>query len=303
MLMNRNWFLPVLIGGSMIGGAMWYRRKKRRALAWSVENTLEEVEDAHAEYLRVKHPAYLKKFQKLQVSNRDAARAEAAVFALLRTYFHLDPQPADDASTGGVDFICHKGKHEGFVVEVTSLNPDAVASRSGIPTTIEDDAGGPFRMATNQLHSKVCDKAPQLGDYPCPRVLVITSSHHASFLIGTQAAEFLLTSEPTITYQVGGPTKLTTSSRRFAFFTPDTTFKGISAVLLVALSDYQSSIVGLLYPEPAHKLNIEPFRDVPFLRLAEWPIVKGAIRTEWVVPSPESRNFLHAPIIIPSRSL
>jgi hypothetical protein len=67
-------------------------------------------------------------------------------------------------------------------------------------------------------------------------------------------------------------------------------------VLLVALDDIQSGVIGLLHPEPARKVDIEHFREVPFLRLAEWPIVNGAIRTEWVISSPTSKLFPHAPI-------
>jgi len=305
--MNRNWLLASLIGGSLVGGAIWYQRKRRRESAWSVNNSLAEVAQAHAEYLRVKHPNHHQKFEMLLNADREAALGEAAVFSLLKTYFRVRPEPADEPGTGGVDFICRKGSPEEFVVEVTSLKPEAVAAQSGIPTAMEEGVGGPFQMTTDQLFSTVRSKADQLADYPCPRVLAITSTHPASsFLLGSQGAEFLLTSEPKITYPVGvsgEPVTMTTNLRRSVFFSPGTTGsqivprrQSVSAILLVGLFDNQSNVVGLLHPEPARKLSIEPFRDVPFLRLAKWPIADGAISTEWVVSSPESKIFLHAPI-------
>jgi hypothetical protein len=305
--MNRNWLLAGLVGGSLFGAAMWHRRRKRRELAWSVNNSIEEVVQAHAEYLSLNHPAFSSKFEKLLLADREAAIGEATVFSLLKTYFRARPEPADVPGTGGVDFICHRGRPEEFVVEVTSLKPEAVAAQSGIPAEIEDGAGGPFKMTTDQLFSTVRSKADQLSGYPCPRVLAITSTHHAaSFLLGPSGAEFLLTSEPAITYPLagtGGPVTMTTNLRRSVFFGPGPAGnqivprrQSVSAVLLLALDELRSNMVGLLHPVPARRLNLEPFRDVPFLRLREWPIVDGAIRTEWVISSPESRHFPHAPV-------
>jgi hypothetical protein len=307
--MNRNWLLAGLIGGSLFGAVMWHRRKKRRELAWSVDNSIEDVLQAHGEYLSLLHPDFSSKFDELLLADREAAIGEAAVFSLLKTYFRARPEPADVPGTGGVDFICHRAKPEQFVVEVTSLKPEAVAAQSGIPTEIEDGAGGPFKMTTDQLFSTVRSKADQLSNYSCPRVLAITSTHHAaSFLMGDTGAEFLLTSEPAITYplaETGGPVTMTTNLRRSVFFGPAPGSTGtqivprrqsVSAVLLLGLDELRSNVVGLLHPAPATKLNLERFRDVPFLRLAEWPIVDGAIRTEWVISSPESRHFPHAPV-------
>jgi transposase len=215
--------------------------------------------------------------------------------------------PADEPGKGGVDFVCRKGTRDEFVVEVTSLKPEAVAAQSDIPVSIDDSERGTFQMTTNQLFSTVKEKADQLADYPCPRVLAITSTHHASaHLLGPSGAEFLLTSEPKITYPIAGSgaaATMTTNLRRSAFFGPGESGtqivsrrRSVSAVLLVALSDTQSAVVGLLHSDPVEKLKIEPFRDVPFLRLANWPIVDGAIKTEWIVSIPDSKIFYHAPV-------
>jgi hypothetical protein len=129
--MNRNLLLASLIGGGLVGGAIWYRRQKRRNTAWSIYNSLAEVAQAHAEYLRVKHPTYHEKFENLLNSDREAALGEAAVFSLLKTYFRVHPEPADEPGTGGVDFVCRKDTAEMFVVEVTSLKPNHPLSTDG----------------------------------------------------------------------------------------------------------------------------------------------------------------------------
>lgn len=305
--MTKNSLLAILAGASLVGAGIWFLRKKRRYITWDVYNSLAEVAQAYAEYLRIKHPSYHKKFETLLTVDREAALGEAVIFSLLKTYFHASPQPLDEPGTGGVDFVCHKGRPEEFVVEVTSLKPEAVAAQSGIPVTVDDRAGGAFEMTTNQLFATVKGKADQLGDYDCPRVLAITSTHYASsFLLGPSGAEFLLTSEPNITYPVAGSgaeVTMTTNLRRSVFFAPRgegnqivSRRRSVSAVLLVALADNQSSVVGILHPDPAKKLRIEHFRNVPFLRLARWTIEAGAINTEWVISCPESRNFLHAPV-------
>jgi hypothetical protein len=306
--MRRKWLLASIIGG-LAGLAIWHQRKKRRAAAdcWSVNNSLDDVIQAHAEYLYAEHPAYYEKFVRLVKADLDAAMGEATVFSVLRTYFRAEPQPADEPGKGGVDFVCRKGTRDEFVVEVTSLKPEAVAAQSDIPVSIDESERGAFRMTTNQLFSTVKEKADQLADYLCPRVLAITSTHHASaHLLGPSGAEFLLTSEPKITYPIAGSgaaITLTTNLRRSVFFGPGESGtqivsrrRSVSAVLLVALSDTQSSVVGLLHPDPVEKLRIEPFRDVPFLRLVNWPIVDGAIKTEWIVSIPDSKIFYHAPI-------
>jgi hypothetical protein len=151
-------------------------------------NSLEEVAKAHAEYLGIKHPDHHQKFVKLLAADREAAFGEAVVFSLLKTYFRVRPEPADVPGTGGVDFVCFKGGAEEFVVEVTSLKPEAVAAHSKIPTAIEN-GGGAFQMTRDQLFSTVRGKADQLSGYACPRVLAITSTHQASsFLLGAMGA-------------------------------------------------------------------------------------------------------------------
>jgi hypothetical protein len=299
---NRNWLTAALIGGGLLGAAACHYCRKRHEFVWSVGDSLLELVKAHADYLLVKYPAYHSKFQSLLDADPEAAMGEAAVFSMLKTYFRARPEPGDEPGTGGVDFICRNGKDDMFVVEVTSLKADAVAEKSKISATV-DEGGGAFQMTTRQLFSTVCGKADQLADYPCPRVLAITSTHFASsFLLGAQGAEYLLTSEPRLTFQVGGPVRMTTDLRSSAFFAPGANGEivprrqSVSAVLLIGLFEDKSHVIGLLHPAPARRLKIEWFPEVPFLRLAQWPIVGGAVNTEWVVSSPQEKSFPHSAI-------
>src|SRR5260370_31737792 len=98
--MRRNWLLAVLSGGRLFGGAIWYRRKKRRDSAWSIDNSFEEVAQAHAEYLRARHPAFHQKLANLLIADREAALGEAAVFSFLQTYVRVRPAPTAGTGTG-----------------------------------------------------------------------------------------------------------------------------------------------------------------------------------------------------------
>ncbi len=305
--MTRNCLMAGLIGGGLIATVAYHFGRRRPDVIWNVGDSLSRIAEAHSDYLLLKHPAFHHKFQRLLEADPEAATAEAAVFSILKTYFRAEPEPADEPGTGGVDFVCRKDEEDMCVVEVTSLKPEAVAEKSGIPA-IADDDGGAFRMTTHQLFSTVCGKADQLADYPCPRVLAITSTHFASsFLMGTQGAEYLLTSEPSLTFPVGvpgAPVRMTTNLRSSAFFGPGPNEqiaprrRSVSAVLLIGLFGDQSTVIGLLHPAPAYPLGIERFREVPFLRVANWPIVDGIISTEWVVSGPEAKGFPHSAVTL-----
>jgi hypothetical protein len=159
-------------------------------------------------------------------------------------------------------------------------------------------------MVTTSLFNKARSKAEQLSGYECARVLAITCTHFASaFLLDTEAAESLLTSEPKIQIPVGepdAPFTMSTDLRNPIFFGADADGhisarrQSISAILLIGIFGSQSNVVGLLHPEPAHPLNIGRFPEVPFIRLSSWPIVGAVISTEWVVASPQAKSFLHS---------
>jgi hypothetical protein len=200
-----------------------------------------------------------------------------------------------------------------LLVEVTSLNREAVERRSGWPDELSTRAGS-FGMITPNLWSKAKAKAPQLADVDATRVLVVCLSHiGASALLGTLAAEWLMISEPKIEVplaQIGvdaPPPRSVTDFRNAAFFRPEggtivAVRRSISAILLVALWQDQLEAVGLLHPDPAVALDYTLFGDVPFLRV-EWPVSGAAVRTEWVVGDPNPSRSYHMTVTLTNAEL
>src|SRR5690349_1092795 len=110
---------------------------------------LQGVMQTYGDYLREKHPSNHTRFETLRTSDREAAVAEAIVFGMLQTML-VKPEIHDQVGTGGPDFICSRRRgpifppspEDRFVVEATSLNPDAVTGRSGIANEVPDEIGG-----------------------------------------------------------------------------------------------------------------------------------------------------------------
>ena len=65
---------------------------------------------------------------------------------------------------------------------------------------------------------------------------------------------------------------------------------------LIAVYGDHSEVFGVLHPEPAYRLKIDCFSQVPFIRLSRWPITDGRITTEWVISHPDGFNAGHWPI-------
>ncbi len=299
-----NRTLP-FIGGLVVGALAHKLLAPRKP--WSAlfgGDRMKRVLESHEEYLLVRHPDHHKKFVQLLGADSQAAMAEAAVFALLKNNFRLRPEPSDIPGTGGIDFICRPPNTAEFSVEVTVMQPETVARRSGIPTKIDDRRAFAFSQITKLLTRKAIQKAKQLADYPHPTVLAIATAHQAvSFLLDTMSAQWLLNSEPRIRIPVGVANArwtLTTDLDNSVFFKPHETEnriipcrQSISAILLIGIYDTEDRMVGLLHPEPIHKLDIDHFKEVPFIRIAKWPIVEGAIETEWVVSQPQQLTVWH----------
>jgi hypothetical protein len=140
--------------------------------------------NSYSEYLHHGHPENAKRFDDTRASDREAAVAEAIVFGMLQG-FNVDPQINDQVKTGGVDFICCASRgplvkrlpQDRFVVEATSLSPDAVTDRSHIPNEVPDEiSGGAFRLVTRNICNKAKDKATQLGGHPMLRIPMMSIS-------------------------------------------------------------------------------------------------------------------------------
>jgi hypothetical protein len=283
--------------------------------------TIDGMMDSYAEYLRPRHRANSHRFELPGASSREAAVAEAIVFGLLQS-LHLRPEIHDDVEKGGPDFICagstlsfglrrviKPSPEDQFVVEATSLDPDAVTNRSTLPNALpEDVSGGSFSLVTKSICNKAKDKTTQLGGYPMPRVLAVASSHaFISTLFNTGAAEFALTSEPRIVFEVGssGPGSQCTDMHSSVFLRIDPVTRAFvpcrqttSAILLVAVYGNHSEVYGILHPEPARPLNVGFFPKVPFVRLSKWPVTDGVISTEWVIADPDGLGAPHWPVTV-----
>jgi hypothetical protein len=261
----------------------------------SVESTdIDDVLDSFSDYLRSRHPKNAKRFDSTRQSNHEAAVAEAITFAMLQT-MGLQPNVKDQVGTGGVDFICcswrgrrfNRLAENQFVVEATSLSPDAVSARSHIPKAVPNEIGGDaFKLVTQNICNKAKDKERQLKGYRMPTVLAIVSSHFgASMLFNEATAKLALTDHNKSVFTKPGLDGTIVKCR-----------ESISAILLVAAYWNHVEAWGILHPDPANPLNFEFLPNIPFVRIAPWPIVDGSIATEWVIGSPSGYSMHHFPV-------
>jgi len=219
--------------------------------------------------------------------------------------------------TGGADFICSQNfgpifarreptPESMFIVEATSLDPDAVSRNTSIPNEVpEDRTGGAFSLLTRSVFAKAKDKATQLAGYDMPRVLAIASSHEGiGAVFNSGAAVNILISDYHWRQEIGSdnfdPNRYVDLANS-VFMKPgkdgtiEAARKSISAILLIAVHGDQSVVHGILHPAPAKPLPIEFLPKVPFLRIAKWPILDGRIFTEWVIADPGGL-IIHHPV-------
>lgn len=276
--------------------------------------------DLYAEHLKEAYPTHLAPFNQRRSQDREAALAEAMVFWMLKA-FGVRPKINEVRGTGGADFICSANygapifalreptPESMFIVEATSLDPDAVSRNTSIPNDAPDEiSGGAFSLLTRSVFAKAKDKATQLAGYDMPRVLAIASSHEGiSAVFNSATALNILVSDYHWRQEIGSDTfdpnrYVNLANSVFMKPGPNGTIeaarKSISAILLIAVHGDQSIVHGILHPEPARPLHIEFFPKVPFLRIAKWPILDGKIFTEWVIADPDGLS-VHHPIRIP----
>jgi hypothetical protein len=159
-------------------------------------------------------------------------------------------------------------------------------------------------MITPNLWYKTKNKAAQLGGHEIARVHAICLTHiGADVLLGTLAAQWLMTSQPKLSVPIGVP--ITTigeitdlSKSAFLSIRDDAIVaerKSISAILLIAIFENELHAVGMLHPEPAVAFNYRTFIELPFLRI-DWPVKDGNLITEWVMAKPTPRVDRHIPM-------
>lgn len=204
-----------------------------------------------------------------------------------------------------MDFLCLPEAKDAFLLEVTSLRKDAVVAKSGWPDDLTEGAAA-FSMVAPQISRTIQNKVPQLAREPedIARVLAVCLSHRsAPALLGTMAAEWVVTSTPVITTDLsaaGEPAHLDTNLRHSVFFCIKSGAivpirKKISAVLLVGVYERQLEIVGMLHPAPEKPFDYRLLKNIPFLR-TEWPIQGAKINTEWVIGDPRPLAHNHRPV-------
>jgi len=275
-------------------------------------NGTSEVIDSYRVFLEIKYPTHYRNYCRRLNENAEAGKAEAVMFSLLRNTVD-QINLAEDVSTGGVDFLCISDQKQ-FVVEVTCLEAESVATQSGWPNEIADGTGGCFGMITHMLRTKTSSKTSQLSGYDMPRLLAITSEHAAAHvLLSPHGAEALLTSDTKIEVPIGKPIDavgVTTDLKDSVFFKfkkgegeIEPCKKSISAILLVTILADRSTVVGVLHPEPAYKFPVALLPSVPFLRLKEWPPKDNRLETEWIIGKPRPGDFFHQKVVIKDEEL
>ncbi len=264
--------------------------------------SIADVANAYSLLLEIRYPEHHRAFQFRAASDPAAANAEAVVFSWLRSQ-GMSPTPSDSPGLGGPDYLCSPMFSKPFLLEVTSLKPDAVSARSEWPDALSERAHS-FAMITPNLWSKTKAKASQLGGHEVARVLTICLTHMgAGALLGTLAAEWLMTSQPKLSVPVGGPmtaVREVTDLGKSAFLAiRDGSIvpvrQSISAVLLIAIWEHELHVVGMLHPEPAVPFDYRSLLELPFLRL-DWPAKNGVLKTEWVIAKPVPRADPHIPL-------
>ena len=263
--------------------------------------TINDLVNSFADYLSRQHPRNHKEFLSRLRDNPEAAQAEAVAFSLLNS-LGLNPTLNETVKSGGIDFKCTPRTGEPFLVEVTSLNAGRVSERTKLPNTAEA-GGGAYQLDNRKVCEVVDSKMGQIASGPLANVLVIVSFHiRARAVFGTLPTQYLITGQPKLVTPFGGQPLQQTDLADSIFLRPGDAGKivssrhPLSAVLLVAATDGQCSVTGLVHPEPEIPLRLDGFREIPFVRLKEWPIVGGRIETEWTVPQPRPATIYLRPV-------
>ena len=258
--------------------------------------TITNLVDNYENFLDNEYPAHIKKrFCNRLASHPAGARTEAITFHFFRASVD-EVQIEEDPVKGGVDFRCKTQKSE-FVAEVTSLDAESVARKSGIENRIpENRSVRSFQWITQKMEATASKKTSQLSGYSCPSILVMTSEHcDAQDLISSKIpAEFLLTGKTQIpiSHPFADPEPgihLETHLQGSAFLQAneeeekiEPCRRSISAILLCSVFENAMKVIGILHPDPVHKFPIKFLPSIPFVRLKKWPPENNRIGTEWV---------------------
>lgn len=266
-------------------------------------NTLNDLCINYKKYLEAEASFHYDAFCNRLQSNPESAHGEAVVFSYLNSN-RFKVKNFEDPAKGGPDFIC-EGYSRQFIVEVTSLDSNAVENHSGIPNRIPDGIEAhSFNAINHLLKRKATEKTTQVAGLELPRVLAITIEHvHSGVLFTTDMIQNLMTGDTKISVPLNDPdaiSKETTSldnSVFFKFSKEDGKIvpcrQSISAIITLEIFNNECRVLGMLHPDPAVKFSPGFLPTTPFLKLVEWPIKENKIFTEWIIYDPESTNFYY----------
>ena len=272
---------------------------------------LDDVVKSYLDYL-LTLPEHRKQFVQRLKSHPPGARAEAAMFAFLRAE-GCDPILNEDPGEGGADFCCRQPDR--FVVEVTSLEDIVLAENAGTSVELPGDGEGAaldMVAVLKLVRTTASRKAPQLANYPVPRMLAICSQYWGtSMFFGPGGASELMYGGSAIKVPVSGngpagSAELTTDLGEALFlrFNKDGSVeacrKSISALLLVHLDETACHIVGLLHPEPAIPFPITHLPTIPF-GAVNWP--GTTLEIEWKMGGATQATFPHEEIKLTAKDL
>jgi len=227
---------------------------------------------------------------------------------------NLEPRILEDASFGGCDFECTVGNSR-FAVEVTALGSEKMAEASGIDDDFEFGyIDMPEILAA--LRSRLSSKSSrwQTRKYAGPRVLFIGTQHMSSnVLFMGGIAEFLTGTSAIVTpiSRSGGPageSYMATGFHNAAHLRKDKSgavglFRRTYAIVLfVGIDPNKAFVMGVLHPEPEHKLGYDIFDEVPFARI-QWPIQNNTVQVEWVIANPVPHQSYYFPIEVTEAEL
>lgn len=262
--------------------------------------SLNEVVDSYQRYLQAQYPVHYQAFCNREHANPESTRAEAAVFAMLRTQ-RVDVSILEDPSGGGADFLC-TSLDGSFIVEVTSLTDEPVAEQSGL-SHVPTESCSSFGFLTHMIRTRASKKAPQLSRSQMPRLLAVTTEHEwGAVLFGTLAAESLMVGTLKIGFTPNSSDpelKSITELDEAVFFrltregTVEACRQSISGILLIHILADECRVLGVLHPEPRFKFAIHHLPRVPFLRVCGWPPDQGKLKTEWVIDHPQPIQLIH----------
>lgn len=242
---------------------------------------------AHAATIR-EHSAWLaqidvdlaKNWQRRLLSDPEGAISEAILRDELLSRVS-EIEPAEDVSSGGLDFLCRQGRQE-FYVECTCLTRNAVSRKTSLPN-LPGQGAQSYSLLTDVFQNTIREKGKQLGKYSgTSRVLAICTLHFSagSLCFSKNAAEFVL-AKPQIAWQVDtrtgekiGDTFEISDLKKAAFLKPGTGFEPrpvpvrqyVSAVLLCGFGGIPRSICGILNSDASVEFERKLLPDIEFCR-------------------------------------